>query len=315
MVMDFLRNNSQGLTQAGIGLLSGRTPQEQFAMGAQGFMQGQQANQTANFIKNNYPELWPQVQAGVLTPREAYDRYVASRTKKAPLQINGKLVDPDTYQVLADFSDKKPENPNGELGLNLVYGVDANNNPVVFQPSKGGGLVQAQVPQGVTLMDPYNRAYNTATGKASGEATSNLPTVEGAANVMLSTIESLEKDPYLDSMVGSVQGRLPNFSSDAARVQSKMDQIQGQTFLQAYNSLRGGGQITEVEGAKAEAAMARLNTAQNEADYRAALSELKQVIQSATERARAQAQGVRPMGGAMPRGNRTSSGVQWSVEP
>lgn len=92
-------------------------------------------------------------------------------------------------------------------------------------------------------------------------------------------------------MVGPVDSKLPNFSADAARVQSKMDQIGGQSFLQAYNTLRGGGQITEVEGKKATDAMGRLKTAQSEKDYQQALSELREVVLGGIARARRQAGG------------------------
>ncbi|NVM43187.1 hypothetical protein HWX16_23160 [Ochrobactrum intermedium] len=104
-------------------------------------------------------------------------------------------------------------------------------------------------------------------------------------------IDSLDTDPYLDSMVGPVASRMPNITADAARVQSKMDQIGGQAFLQAFNSLKGGGQITEIEGQKATQAIARLNTAQSPADYRQALGELRQIVLTGVQRARQQAGG------------------------
>jgi hypothetical protein len=107
MAMDWLKNNSQGLTQAGIGLLTGRNPQEQFAMGAQGFMQGQQQNKTAQYIEQNFPELGQAVKAGVLSPADAFKMATEAKTKKAPLQINGKLVDPETFEVIKDFSSPK----------------------------------------------------------------------------------------------------------------------------------------------------------------------------------------------------------------
>ena len=37
-----------------------------------------------------------------------------------------------------------------------------------------------------------------------------------------------------------------------------MEQIRGKNFLTAYQQLKGGGAITEIEGTKAEAAQARL---------------------------------------------------------
>jgi hypothetical protein len=66
--------------------------------------------------------------------------------------------------------------------------------------------------------------------------------------------------------------------NDAADFGSVLDQIGGSAFLQAFESLKGGGQITEVEGAKATAAMARLNTAQRDDTFKASLEELKWVM-------------------------------------
>lgn len=155
------------------------------------------------------------------------------------------------------------------------------------------------------------KAQGQAEGKAAGEASANLPQVETNAASILGAIDSLANDPYLDSMLGPVNSRKPNLSADSERVQSKMNQIGGQSFLQAFNMLRGGGQITEVEGQKATEAMARLNTAQSPKDYREALGELRDIVQRGVDKARRQAGGG---GSAAPTGNRTSSGVQWSIE-
>lgn len=54
-----------------------------------------------------------------------------------------------------------------------------------------------------------------------------------------------------------------------------LDKIKGGVFLNAFESLKGGGQITELEGKKAEEAGARLLTTQNPEDFRAALAELR----------------------------------------
>ncbi|KAB2725418.1 transglycosylase SLT domain-containing protein [Brucella intermedia] len=212
-----------------------------------------------------------------------------------------------------------PNAPSGDLGLNPQYGLDKDGNPVLLQLGKNGKVVQSQMPDGVTLskepikldagthfvlLDPITRqpvgqipkdvagaASEGASGKAQGEASANLPVVEANANAILGMIDSLDTDPYLDSMVGPVSSRLPNVSAEAARVQSKMDQIGGQAFLQAFNSLKGGGQITEIEGQKATQAIARLNAAQSPADYRQALNELRQIVSTGVQRARQQAGG------------------------
>lgn len=64
----------------------------------------------------------------------------------------------------------------------------------------------------------------------------------------------------------------------AADFKAILDQINGQAFLEAFNSLRGGGQITEVEGKKATDAIARLNTAQSDEAFLEALQDLQDVL-------------------------------------
>ncbi|AVH44010.1 hypothetical protein [Agrobacterium tumefaciens] len=234
--------------------------------------------------------------------------------------------------------DPKAEGLGGsEAGLNLVYGQDADGNTVAFQPLKGGGVRQVEVPAGIKLTpgissndlgttvvtrnsrtgqvidtrekDVAGAAEQTADGKARSEAKAALPAIQSASDQMLATIDSLANDAYLPNMLGPINSRTPNLTSDAARVQSKMDQINGQTFLQAFNALKGGGAITEIEGQKATEAMARLNTAQSLEDYQAALSELRGVVTRGIANARAKANGA-----TAPAGNQTSSGVKWSIE-
>jgi len=74
--------------------------------------------------------------------------------------------------------------------------------------------------------------------------------------------------------------------TDAASFMSRFDQIKGASFLEAFESLKGGGAITEKEGEAATRAMARLDRTQNEADYRAALRDLKSAVTPAIQRQR-----------------------------
>lgn len=132
--------------------------------------------------------------------------------------------------------------------------------------------------------------------KARSEAQTSLPKVESAANLMLDTISKLKAHKGLPTILG-LQGKFnPNAyipGTPAQGAKALADQIQGQAFLQAYNQLRGGGQITEVEGQKAEAAMARLNRAQSYEDYVSALNDLETVINNAVTSAK-QSAGQRP---------------------
>lgn len=63
-----------------------------------------------------------------------------------------------------------------------------------------------------------------------------------------------------------------------------LDQLGGAAFLQAFESLKGGGQITEVEGKKATDAIARLNRAQSDEEFGVALSDLREVMTNGLSR-------------------------------
>jgi hypothetical protein len=82
--------------------------------------------------------------------------------------------------------------------------------------------------------------------------------------------------------------------TDAKDFLTVQKQLEGKAFLEAFDSLKGGGQITEVEGNKATQAMARLDRAQSEGEYVAALNELKVIAATAYKRAKDR------MGGASP---------------
>lgn len=118
----------------------------------------------------------------------------------------------------------------------------------------------------------------------------NYPKVIANGNTMLRELDSFKSDPGLASSVGFL-GKIPNVwpAGDRARFFSKLDKLMGEQFLQAYETLKGGGQITEIEGTKATNAMSRLqNRDLNVDDYKEAIEDLKSVLKSGMERANKQ---------------------------
>lgn len=101
---------------------------------------------------------------------------------------------------------------------------------------------------------------------------------------MIASIDGILSDPALDTSTGmlSVLQNIPG--TPQKRFQARSKQLEGQAFLQAFESLKGGGQITEIEGAKATQAIGRLDTAQSAEDYRQALTELREVLALAAQR-------------------------------
>jgi hypothetical protein len=81
----------------------------------------------------------------------------------------------------------------------------------------------------------------------------------------------------------------PFAGTKAADFYSLLEQVQGGTFMQAFNNLKGAGQITEQEGAKATAAIARLNPRQSEEGFNKALMDFDGVLAQAQARSQSNA--------------------------
>lgn len=211
-----------------------------------------------------------------------------------------------------------------EYGLNPQYGVDENGNPVIIQLGKDGTSTKTPLPPGVTfqkepiridagtkwvLLDPITRQpigqidkeireaeAEKVAGKAEGEAALGAPKAIAQAQDTINLIDSIISDPNLAGITGNVQGRIDPegpfgllMSQDKVDLAIKVKQLQGKAFLEAFESLKGGGQITEREGAAAQAAMARLQRVQSDEDYRAALMELRSIAERGIRRAQGSA--------------------------
>lgn len=104
---------------------------------------------------------------------------------------------------------------------------------------------------------------------------------------ILSTVDRFLSHPGFNRVYG-LAGQVPNRpGSEAAGAQSILDQLQGKAFLAAFETLKGGGQITEAEGKKATAAITRAldpNLSPDEA--RTAWGEFRDVVNNGLERSR-----------------------------
>lgn len=145
-----------------------------------------------------------------------------------------------------------------------------------------------------------------ATATAGVAANIALPQYMADAQQARDLIETMKANPALKDRTGwkSILLALPGTAGAAFDAQH--DQLGGKVFLQAFNSLRGGGAITEPEGVKGTQAIARLSRAQSPEDYTAALNDLEGVIDRGMQRAQAQPQRLQPNAaqaqGGMPQG-------------
>jgi hypothetical protein len=110
------------------------------------------------------------------------------------------------------------------------------------------------------------------------------------ASYMDDLLEKVKTHPGRSYATGksSILPKVPG--TQPADFQVLLDQVSGQQFMQAYETLKGGGQITEVEGRKATEAMARMNPRQSEEAFLQGVNEFQSIVRSAKERATAKIQ-------------------------
>jgi hypothetical protein len=97
--------------------------------------------------------------------------------------------------------------------------------------------------------------------------------------------------PGFSSAVG-FGGSVPRFfaGTEAKNFEIRHNEVLSQAFLDAFETLKGGGAITEKEGEKATAARTRMNLASTEKEYAEAAREYQGVLKRGIESARQRAQ-------------------------
>jgi hypothetical protein len=136
-------------------------------------------------------------------------------------------------------------------------------------------------------MAPYVTAeiarLNPMRDRAAQQTTQITSTLSGVA-----AIDALMNSPDIGAITGfkgtvneflSKYGAAPEYSN----LMSYIDQLQGLNFLEAYQSLKGGGPITDIEGKQATAARTRINSALKGTpeDLMVALQEARDLFQDA----------------------------------
>jgi hypothetical protein len=138
------------------------------------------------------------------------------------------------------------------------------------------------------------KAGGAATGEAVAKAAFDLPRVEQNTNQAVKALKDLRAHKGLGAITGlySLAPIVPG--TDQASADALAKQVEGKTFLEAFNTLKGAGAITETEGTKATSAIGRLQRAQGKEDYQAALDDLVSVLEGGLDRARKTASGGKP---------------------
>jgi hypothetical protein len=241
-----------------------------------------------------------------------FDQAQKYATREARLQAvkDGELDinDPEIRRWVA-LGGAIPDPAKNRLGLGqpLYTRDDATGKLHAYQLSATGVPVETKFQQGQTVLGPgevaQQKASGTAVGKAEGQAIVNLPKMETDAKLVTDTIDkALAPHPGKSWSVGTMFKDVPVLpGSQTANYRAILDQLDSQTFLEAYNSLRGGGAISNYEDKRASQAKARLSRAQSTEEFDNALREYKEIVQSGLDHARTLAGKVAPAATAAPR--------------
>lgn len=146
------------------------------------------------------------------------------------------------------------------------------------------------------------KAEGAATGKDMVAAVRTLPNAIASSQKALANIDAMLGDsrvvgdkivfskgkgphPGFENAVGAGIGLRFIPGTSASDFQERFREVTSGAFLEAFESLRGGGAITEKEGEKATAAKTRMSLAQSEKEFVTAAREYQNIIRVGIGRA------------------------------
>jgi hypothetical protein len=161
-------------------------------------------------------------------------------------------------------------------------------------PTRGTGQVGGVIPK-----DIAGQQAQEEIGTAAGKATAAAPADMAAAEMALSLLDSIERDPNLDIGVGgsSIFNNIPG--TPGRDFQTKVDQATSGAFLSAIQQMRGLGALSNAEGQTATQAVTRMTTSVSKEEFLSALSDYKAIVTAGYQRAASRVSGGAPAAGAM----------------
>lgn len=211
-----------------------------------------------------------------------------------------------TLQLRAAAAGLQPGTPEYQR---FMENGGAERGPLVVNNLGDGNLLRTGplAPETGLMDDPNAPGGVRIVPLQGGSAATQKENAIATADELISTLEAFKASPGAKSRYGlaSVGGVIPAIpGSDAANAQALINKVKGSAFLQAFESLKGAGQITEVEGNKGAQAITILND-QNiswDAAVRAADDLIRIVKAAKLRKATTDQQGAAPAptGGEMP---------------
>lgn len=339
MANGFLGLDSDALMAISAGLLSGRSTQEQLGNAATGLIgarkDARQRNMTMDLLGNSNPQLVQAVQAGILSPADAVTMHF--RQQQADREAQLKAQRPNRkFQTLPDGTYGWADENTGTwtpLGT-AVKPTDSKPDPYESRRA-------AAEANGLT---PDNPAYQSfiLTGKMPREDQSPLTATDKKAileademvaaneNAILALDQAMNINDKVNQGVGAsargaIGNALPDFmvpdfvsSPESSAATAEYDNLVIGQALQSLKSIFGAA---PTEGERKILMEMQGSASLPKEVRRGILERAKALAERRLEFNRQRSESLRggsfykPGGGQAQKGNRTSAGVQWSVEP
>jgi hypothetical protein len=231
---------------------------------------------TAQLAAGKRVRITSQAQWNAMSPHE-------KEVVRAAMATGGQLRSSDAVRIYQDSVKRSRANQVQTVTTSDGRKVDMVNNQIVNSPEIQARLENAK-------LDLQKSQAEVAQMESRKQAASS------EISNMRQMLAELKSHPGMSTSVGAKGPEYffgikkePISGTRAADFYTLLEQVQGGTFMQAFNNLKGGGQITEQEGAKATAAIARLNPRQTEEGFNKALMDFDGILAQAQARSQANA--------------------------
>ena len=201
-------------------------------------------------------------------------------------------TDPDYQQKRANLEQALGQTTGTQINLNAgrftnesttegMFRITADGVEPILNPKTGKQLMRATADPFLQSQISAGRKIGSGYGEDIVKAYMDLPASSNHVFTAARELRDLPNHAAFSSAVGFTwrpKAKLIDGTPEADFV-AKVDQIMNGAFLDAFQALKGGGHITEIEGEKATRAKARLDTNLSEEGFKEAIQDYIEVIE------------------------------------
>lgn len=353
-ISNWLQANSDPLMALGLGLMSGGSPMEQITQGLSNFSNERKLNRTVQYLKGIDPELAAAAENNLIPVDAAYKLHIERKQAQQQAQLKAQepnymavgknLFDRRTGQWISPPAGMAGAEDADEWGLSPVWGKNAKGDTVLGQLSKTGKFKPLDtgdfiptpginnIDTGTEIITRNSRSGDTISvtpkelaeterqkglGKSQGDAAATYQSMASKMPGLEKVVSDLDK--LADAATYTWAGR----ALDTGMAQLGLDPRDAAVARAEYSAkvdnqilplLKDtfGAQFTQKEGETLRATLgdADKTPAEKKAVLKAFIEQKRRDVEALALQGMNPGQGNN-QGGA----TRTSSGLQWSVEP